>query len=113
VSGKRGVIDLAPIYRRSAVLRVLRPVIGVICGRLLKFDRFAKDMVEWERRCEGRASPFGPAVEGLHLKLEVANRKALGIIDDERPLVVLSNHPFGAVEAIAIGQLFDDSRRHL
>jgi putative hemolysin len=112
VNNEQAVIDLEPIYRHSAVLRALRPVISLVCGHLLKFDRFAADMRTWETMCEGRDTPFAPAVEGLQLKIKVDNREALGEFE-QGPLIVASNHPFGALEGIAIGHLFDDTRYHL
>ena len=65
MNNEQAVIDLEPIYRHSALLRALRPVISLVCGHLLKFDRFAADMRTWETMCEGRDTPFAPAVEGF------------------------------------------------
>ena len=110
MSERQDVIDLEPIYRRSAVLRFLRPAIDLLCGKFLKFDRFAADMVRWEKLNEGSESPFGPAVEGLDLKVEVANPEGVHAFEDgDRPLVVMASHPFGAVESVEqIGQPLHD-----
>lgn len=97
------VLDLDEILSKFPALKPFRRVIARLAGRTLMLDRFSADIADWAAR-----DGFSATLDGLLRLHGVSVHVAHGDPSHLRrpgPLIVVSNHPLGVLDAMAITAL--------
>ncbi|GAA5066299.1 hypothetical protein GCM10023209_04740 [Roseibacterium beibuensis] len=101
-------VDLGRLCDRSAVLSLLRPAIFALADGPLKFNRFDKDIALWAQDTADPAR-MARALEILDVTV-AAPAGVTELFSSEGALIVVSNHPFGALEMLCLGAVLERQR---
>lgn len=101
------VVDFEQVCERSALLRRLKPLIQRLADGPLMLKRFNSDIMRWSR--ESSPFPFAAALKILGVEPCSVGGYS-GVLTDDGPLIVVSNHPFGALEVLCMGSMLERSR---
>lgn len=100
---RQPVLDLDEILGKFPALRPFRGLIARIAGRALMLDRFSEDIADW-----AADDGFSATLDGLLQLHGVSVHVAHGDpahLKRPGPLIVVSNHPLGVLDAMAITAL--------
>ena len=106
VSTKR-LIDLKRV--RHPILRFFMPVLGPVINRFLAIEE-ANEVHDEVARTATRDTFFSRTLEVLGCKYDVSESD-LARIPEIGPVVVVSNHPFGGLDGVILGDLLRKRRQ--